>query len=139
MSIVSLRLAGLLKRAQAQLLAELGPALAPFGVDGRELAVLTALATAGPVSQQELSQALTIDRTTMVALIDGLSANGLVARGADPADRRKNLIEATAAGRKVAKQAGLVVDEVERSFLASVPPADREALHRILRALTGPA
>ena len=133
MSIVSLRLAGLLKRAQAQLLGELGPALAPFGVDGRELAVLTALTTAGPVSQQELSQALSIDRTTMVALVDTMSAKGLVARGADPADRRKNLIEATAAGRRTAEQAAVAVDEVESRFLAAVPAADREALHRILR------
>jgi len=135
-SIVSLRLAGLLKRAQAQLLGELGPALAPFGIDGRELAVLTALSAGGPVSQQELSQALTIDRTTMVALVDAMSARGLVARGADPGDRRKNLIEATAAGRRIAGEAAMAVDEVEDRFLASVAVADRAALLRILRELT---
>ena len=135
MSIVNLRLAGLLKRAQVRLVGELGPALAPFGVDGREAAVLTALSANGPVSQQDLSQALAIDRTTMVALIDAMSAKGLVARGTDPADRRKNLIEATDNGRSVAARAGQAADEVERRFLAPVPPADRAALLRILRDL----
>ena len=132
---MTFRLAGLLKRAQAQLVGGLGPALAPFGVDGRELAVLTALATHGPVSQQDLSQALTIDRTTMVALVDGLSAKGLVARGPDPSDRRKNLIEATAEGRATAERAGPAVDEVEGRFLERLPEADRAALRRILRTL----
>lgn len=111
--------------------------LAPFGIDGRELAVLAALAAHGPVSQQEISQALTIDRTTMVALVDGLTAKGLVARKPDPSDRRKNLVEATAQGRSVAERAGPAVDEVERRFLEPVAATDREALLRILRELTG--
>jgi DNA-binding MarR family transcriptional regulator len=135
--LTGLRLTGLLKRAQAQLVGGLGPALAPFGIDGRELAVLTALAAHGPVSQQEISQALTIDRTTMVALVDGLTAKGLVARKPDPSDRRKNLVEATAQGRSIAERAGPAVDEVERRFLEPVAAADRAALLRILRELTG--
>lgn len=76
------------------------------------------------------------DRTTMVALVDGMSAKGLVARRPDPSDRRKNLIEATAEGRSTAQLAGPAVDEVERRFLEPLPDSDRTALRRILRTLT---
>jgi DNA-binding MarR family transcriptional regulator len=130
-----LRLAGLLKRAQALLLEAYAPALAPFAVDGRELAVLALLATAGASSQQEVSRRLGIDRTTMVALVDALAARGLVRREPDPADRRKNLVELTDAGRATARGAGPAVDRVEAAFLAPLPPADRDRLRALLRTV----
>jgi DNA-binding MarR family transcriptional regulator len=132
---INFRLAGLLKRAQARLVEVLGPALAPLGIDGRELAVLTALSEQGPVSQQEMSRALGIDRTTMVALVDGLEGKGLVERRADPGDRRKNLLAVTSAGLRTATTAAPIVDEVERRFLAPLAAADRETLRRILGEL----
>ena len=40
-----------------------------------------------------------LDRTTMVALIDELEQAGLVRRRTHPDDRRKNAVELTPAGR----------------------------------------
>ena len=65
---------------------------------GRELAVLTVLAGDEPASQQQAAQRLGVDRTTMVALVDALEGKGLVQRHADAADRRRNVVELTAAG-----------------------------------------
>src|SRR5215472_10172994 len=62
------RLAYLLKHAQLELAGLTAEALAPFGVSGRELAVLTVLAGQEPGSQQQAAQRLGVDRTTMVGL-----------------------------------------------------------------------
>ena len=97
------RLYPLLKHAQLQLTELIGPALAPYGIDGRELAVLNAIADNASPSQQEVARGLGIDRTTMVAMVDALERKGLVKRNPHPADRRKNTVELTAAGRDIAR------------------------------------
>lgn len=138
-SLAGLRLAGLLKRAQNLLIEAYGPALTPFAVDGRELAVLALLADEGPASQQQISRRLAVDRTTMVALIDAMVAKGLVQRRPDPRDRRKNMIELTGAGRDTCRQATPAVDEIEKAFLSPIPAADREKLKTLLRTLISAA
>jgi len=115
------RLGYLLKHAQQQLMLAAGPALAPFGIDGRELTVLTVLA-AVPLSQQEAADQLGVDRTTMVALVDAL-----VGRHRCPEDRRKNIVELTAAGENCLRLASRARDKVEREFLA--PLGDELAGH----------
>ena len=95
------RLAYLLKHAQLGLAGLTAEALAPFGVSGRELAVLTVLAGQEPGSQQQAAQRLGVDRTTMVGLVDALEAKGLVRRHAHAADRRRNVVELTEAGREI--------------------------------------
>jgi DNA-binding MarR family transcriptional regulator len=112
------RLGYLLKHVQQRLVAVARPVMAPFGIDGRELAVLTVLASQSPLSQQEAAEAMRIDRTTMVSLVDELEDKGLVERRRSPEDRRKNIVELTAAGRDCLAAAGKARDAVEREFLA---------------------
>jgi DNA-binding MarR family transcriptional regulator len=126
------RLGYLLKHAQQRLMQAAAPAMAPFGIDGRELAVLTVLAADPPLSQQQAAERLGVDRTTMVALTDTLEAKGLVERHRSPEDRRKNLVQLTPVGRDCLEQAGKARDEVEREFLA--PLGDRLAAE-FIRAL----
>jgi len=64
----------LLKHAQLQMSELNTAALAPYGVDGRDLGVLLVLAGHEPTSQQQAAQRLGVDRTTMVALLDTLEA-----------------------------------------------------------------
>jgi DNA-binding MarR family transcriptional regulator len=135
MSTEDLRLAGLLKRAQALLVASAGPALAVHGVDGRELALLTLLDRYGPASQQDLGRRLGVDRTTMVALVDTLAHRDLVRREPHPADRRKNSVGLTGRGRAVCAAAGPAVDAVEARFLEPLPEPDRERLRDLLRTV----
>ena len=82
----------LLKHAHQRLLLTAGPAMAPFGINGRELTVLTVLGADLPLSQQDAAAQLGIDRTTMVAMVDALEGKGLVERHRSPADRRKNVV-----------------------------------------------
>jgi DNA-binding MarR family transcriptional regulator len=70
----------------------------PEGPHPREFAVLTALTSMGPVSQQQLAERLRVNRTLMVRIVDRLERRGLVERRRDPTDRRSYALEVTAAG-----------------------------------------
>jgi DNA-binding MarR family transcriptional regulator len=62
--------------------------------------VLSVLRADHPLSQQEVAEQLGVDRTTMVALVDALESKGLVERHRNAADRRKNIVQLTSAGRR---------------------------------------
>ncbi len=126
------RLGYLLKHAQQRLAQAAAPAMAPFGVDGRELAVLTVLAAGAPLSQQEAAHRLGVDRTTMVALVDGLEAKGLVERQRSEQDRRMNIVRLTPAGKDCLRGAEQARADVEREFLA---PLGERAAGEFVRAL----
>src|SRR6266540_2827611 len=96
----------LLKHAWLRAQEVTGPALAPYGIGGRELAVLLVLAEGESLSQQQAAGRLEVDRTTMVALLDELQAKGLVARRPHPKDRRRNIVELTGKGRETLGAAG---------------------------------
>jgi DNA-binding MarR family transcriptional regulator len=129
------RLGYLLKHAQQRLVQAAGPVMAEFGIDGRELAVLTVLDAQTPLSQHEAAGQLGVDRTTMVALIDVLEAKGLVERHRSPVDRRKNIVALTPAGQDCLRGAGKARDEVEREFLAPLGDALTGQFIRALQIL----
>src|SRR5215831_1743564 len=132
------RLAYLLKHAQLGLAELTAEALAPFGVSGRELAVLTVLAGQEPGSQQQAAQRLGVDRTTMVGLIDALEDKGLVRRHADAEDWRSNVTATTEAGRDTLHRAGKASRDAERRFLAPLNARDAEHLKSALLTLIRP-
>jgi DNA-binding MarR family transcriptional regulator len=131
------RLGYLLKHAQLRLAEHAGPALVPLGVTGRDLAVLTVLDAVVPLSQQQAASRLGIDRTTMVELVDQLEGRGLVARGSDPADRRRNLVHLTGEGRRVLSDGARATRNAESTFLAALDPAAAEQFRKSLKLLLG--
>lgn len=132
------RLGYLLKHAQARLTELTSEALAPYGITGRELAVLLVLTGGGPASQQQAAGRLGIDRTSMVAFLDALEGKGLVARRPDANDRRRNVVELTATGRDTVHKATRAAHEAERQFLAALTQPAADQLRRALKRLIGP-
>lgn len=115
-------------------LAELtAPALEPFGISGRQCAVLLAVNEQAPSSQHDIAQRMGVDRTTMVALVDELEAKGLVQRRPDARDRRKNVVALTEAGRTTLEGATRAVDEAERRFLGPLSDDEAAAFRAALR------
>lgn len=127
------RLGYLLKHAQLMLAEHTADALRPYGISGRELAVLLVLAGSGPASQQQAAGRLGIDRTTMVAFVDALENRGLVERHPDAKDRRRNVVVLTKAGRDTLRDASQASDEAERRFLAPLAESAAQQLKRSLR------
>ncbi|MET8082076.1 MarR family transcriptional regulator [Streptomyces sp. NPDC005303] len=135
--VLTSRLGYLLKHAYLRLTEESSRALAPYGIDGRELAVLAVLDAHAELSQLEAAGKLGIDRTTMVALVDTLEEKELVERRRSPQDRRKNIVQLTPIGRERLHDAESARQELERRFLAPLSSTDATRLVRTLQSLVG--
>ena len=84
-----------------------------------------------PLSMGELASLLAMDPPNVTTLIDDLQIAGLVRRRPHPTDRRVMLVEATATGRRIARQAEDILDRPPVG-LVNLPVADLEELRRIL-------
>jgi DNA-binding MarR family transcriptional regulator len=126
------RLGYLLKHAFFELEELHSVHLARSAVNVRELSVLLLLDGREPESQQQAAGRLGVDRTTMVGLLDGLEDKGLLARQPDPADRRRNVVVLTNAGRRALKAAKAASDKAERELLADLSPAEAGQLRDLL-------
>ena len=129
------RLGYLLKHAQLRMAELIEEALAPYGINGRELAVLAVLYGPEPASQLQAAQRLGIDRTTMVALLDALEDKGLVSRHPHTEDRRRNVVELTETGLDTLHRAEKANEAAERAFLAPLDARAAEALRDSLRTV----
>ncbi|MFD7157349.1 MarR family winged helix-turn-helix transcriptional regulator [Kribbella sp. NPDC059898] len=132
---MSERLGYLLKHVLAQLTEAQTAALAPHGLNGRDLAVLNAVASGEPLSQLEVAARLRVDRTSIGDLLDALEERGFVERRRSPEDRRRNVVVLTALGESTFAAAEEVRLEVERAFLA--PLGDAARFRDDLRLLLG--
>ncbi|TCC02935.1 MarR family winged helix-turn-helix transcriptional regulator [Kribbella soli] len=119
------RLGYLLKHVLAQLTEAQTSALAPHGLNGRDLAVLAAIVSGEPLSQLEVAARLRVDRTSIGDLLDGLEERGFVERRRSPEDRRRNVVVLTSLGESTFETAERIRLEVEREFLAPLSSADR--------------
>ena len=108
--------------------------LAPMGLSVQMCGVLIRLA-AGAVSQHDLGEQLSIDRTTVVELIDDLERRGYVERRRNPADRRSYLLTLTPRGRTFQKRATRVFDGAADDFFGPLAPAERRAIADMLRRM----
>jgi len=126
------RLGYLLKHAFLDLEKLHAEVLAGCAVNARELAVLMLLDSREPESQQQAAGRLGVDRTTMVSLLDGLEGKGLLARQPDPADRRRNVVVLTDAGRQALGEATAASDEAERRLLAGLSATQAHQLRALL-------
>jgi DNA-binding MarR family transcriptional regulator len=135
---VSQRLGYLFKHAGMRLEKLNIEALAPFGIDARELGILLVIASHEPGSQQQAAQRLGIDRTSMVARIDALEEKGLVSRHPQAEDRRRNVVELTKTGRDTLRRATEASKRAEATLLASLTPQQQAQLREALTAVVAP-
>jgi len=133
--VVSRRLGYLFKHAQIRMHELNTEALAPFGIDQRELGILLVIASHEPGSQLQAAQRLGIDRTSMVTLLDALEDKGLVSRHPHAADRRRNVVELTEAGRDTVERADRASERAEAELLAPLTPQQADRLRKSLQAI----
>ena len=107
--------------------------LAPFGIHRMQFGLLKILEAAGPSSQQALSSDLGMPPSRMVALVDDLERQGLVARERSDADRRVNVIRLTTRGRAVLTRTSRAAAKWEDELLGDLTPAERRQLVGLLR------
>jgi DNA-binding MarR family transcriptional regulator len=90
-------------------------------------------------TQQELENALFIDANTVVLLLNELEAAHYSIRRRDPNDRRRHIVELTAAGRRAVERADKaregLEDEVQRNLSAEERRTLRQLLERVLESM----
>jgi DNA-binding MarR family transcriptional regulator len=101
----------------------------------RDVAVLATLQALGPLSQQELSKGLNVNRSAMVKLIDGLEARGHVERIRNPQDRRAYALHPTPAGLESMAELLPRMARSEAELTANLSDAEHERLNALLRML----
>src|SRR5882672_10234937 len=84
------------RRARAEAESE----IETFNLRPRHVIALTLLQLLGEQSQSDLGEALRVDRTNMVGLLNDLEGAGLIERRRSPQDRRRHTVRLTVAGAR---------------------------------------
>jgi DNA-binding MarR family transcriptional regulator len=104
-----------------------------FGLRARHLLALTVLRELGQSSQANLSEALRLDRTNLVGLLNDLEDAGLIERRRSPEDRRRHTVALTPAGSSRLEEMEKAVAGVEEKVLAPLDFDQRVTLHALLQ------
>lgn len=117
--------------------------LADDGVTADQFVVLSALADADAVTQQDLVRRVSSDPNTVRAILILLEGRGLVAREPHPADGRARRVRLTPEGRRVFKTLWGKTEPVRARLLAAFGPDEVTTLvallHRVAGVLAPPA
>jgi MarR family transcriptional regulator, lower aerobic nicotinate degradation pathway regulator len=105
-------------------------------------ALLLALADRQGVPQQTISALVGVDPRNAAPLVEDLERRGLIARGADPNDRRRYKISLTRDGQRKMSTLRTAGAALENDLLKALSKDEREHLHNLLvklfSALEGP-
>jgi DNA-binding MarR family transcriptional regulator len=108
------------------------------GRGGQAPAALVALYEfAGGGTIEDLSQVLGLTHSAAVRLVDGLAADGYVARGRLTGDRRAVSLALTASGRAAARRIARGRAQAVESTLGGLTNAERRSLTTLAERLTG--
>lgn len=111
------------------------PRLGELDLSMAQLKVLFALSCSGPLTVSEVAERLSITSPTASHLIDRLVHLGLVRRREDERDRRRTVVELTAAGEDFLRQLRQGNEQYWRELLNQLDFADLRALLHGVRAL----
>jgi len=112
-------------------------AMPPGGLRPRHLVALKLLSEQGAQGQRGLAEALSLDPSNVVGLLNELEERGLVVRRRDPADRRRHIVELSPAGEGELAAADGRLAHVEDQVLGALTGAERTALYALLQRAAG--
>lgn len=105
------------------------------GLTAPHLSALSVVVFGGPLTLGELAAAEQVKAPSMTRIVQKLERAGLVAREADPADRRVARVRATDAGAGVLRAGRSRRVEALAERLRALGPGEREALERAAEIL----
>ncbi|MDX6450041.1 MAG: MarR family transcriptional regulator, lower aerobic nicotinate degradation pathway regulator [Gaiellaceae bacterium] len=106
-----------------------------IGASPYHYSVLAVLEEGARDTQAKIADALGLDRSWLVGLLDELEEAGLIERKRDPEDRRRHLVSLNASGKERLAELREISKSVENELLAALDPEQRAQLHELLLQL----
>lgn len=125
-----------MKRAFLLVREDMTRAIEPLGLRMMTFSALAIVVENPDISQTQLSQALNLDRSGMVVLVDDLESADLISRNRVPGNRRAYALRATLKGQRVWKKADASVREHERKMFAEFGTDELERMRTILKTIS---
>lgn len=102
------------------------------GITPGLLGMLQVISANPGLAQSRLAEAMGVDRSTIVKVVDQLEARGLIVREPSPSDRRSHCLRLTAAGAAELPKMQRLMLEHEEDFAQPLSPAERRQLIALL-------
>lgn len=116
---------------------EVGEVFAAHALHRSQYALLAALDQFGRQSQAQLSDRSGLDRSDVVRWIDELAEGRLLVRDRDPADRRRNVVSISPAGRRLLGRLDEEIAAAQDRLLSRLAPSERAQLVALLSRALG--
>jgi len=129
----------MLAKAHQEILDRMTRVTAPTGLTPKHFGILLLISRRGAMRQTDVADAVRVDRTTVMNLVDELEAAGFVKRGADPSDRRANAVKATAKGLQWLEKLRPLAEQTEQRFLEPLSAPEQDTLRELLIRLVSHA
>ena len=126
-----------LRRAQVLMFQDFADAMAETGISPGQIGVLLLVAANPGVNQTTVGNALGIDRSTLVSMLDRLEARKVVERTPSPRDRRSHALVLTAKGQEFLAALLPRLDKHEARIAGRLNAAERATLIGLLRRING--
>lgn len=127
---------GLLLAAAGRVMSErMKPAFDRAHLHPRQMHLMKLVADQTATTQQKLIEALHVDPSVLVGLLNDLEDRGLVRRIRDPKDRRRHIVEVSASGARRLKGVLAHAEEAERVMFDHLSRTDQLALRRLLTSI----
>jgi MarR family transcriptional regulator for hemolysin len=106
--------------------------LRAMGLTQARWMALLELSRSDSLTQRDLAATLGVEGPTLVRLLDGLEAQGLIERQSCPDDRRAKRVRLTEAAAPVLREIRKIADATRRELLEGVATDDLSVARRVL-------